>query len=237
MKNVVVPTHAIITEGTALSSALTTREREDSLFEHVAWLYALFRERIFQDDTARIIATLWPGGRPNRQSRLLELGCGPGFYSCNLARLFSELSVVGVDRCENQLQRARARARELRNCTFAHINAHELSCGDQEFDVVLASRLFTVLRDQQRVVGEIYRVLKSGGRCFIAEPRYVFWASLPLRAMWLLACVIHFRNGYREPHRARVYNAAEFADLFEEQPWKSVEIWQDGRYQYAVCQK
>jgi hypothetical protein len=55
--------------------------------------------------------------------------------------------------------------------------------------------------------------------------------------MWLLAKVIHSGNGYREPKRATVFEKDAFVRWFREQPWKSVQVWQDGRYQYAVCEK
>jgi len=80
-------------------------------------------------------------------------------------------------------------------------------------------------------------VPKSDGQCFIAEPRYALWASVPLTAMWLLASVIHSGNGYREPKKARVLKTETFAELFKQLPWKSVNVWQDGRYQYAVSEK
>jgi hypothetical protein len=28
-----------------------------------------------------------------------------------------------------------------------------------------------------------------------------------------------------------------FANLFSAQPWKKIKTWQDGRYQYALCEK
>ena len=83
----------------------------------------------------------------------------------------------------------------------------------------------------------MYRVLKPGGRCFVAEPRYAFWASIPLFAMWLLAGVMHSGNGYREPQKATVFSASAFENLFTAQPWKQIKTWQDGRYQYALCEK
>ena len=55
--------------------------------------------------------------------------------------------------------------------------------------------------------------------------------------MWLLAGVIHSGNGYREPKKARVLKTETFTELFKQLPWKSVNVWQDGRYQYAVCEK
>jgi arsenite methyltransferase len=211
----------------------------DSLFEHVAWVYVFCRERLFRDDTERIIAALWPEGRPRLGTELIELGCGPGFYSCRLAERFSDMSVTGVDRSESQLRWARERAGALglTNCRFRRINALELSYADGEFDIVLASRLFTILPEQNRAVAEMYRVLKPGGRCFIAEPRHVFRASIPLFAMWLLAGLNRSRNGYREPYKATVFSAHAFENLFPAQPWKNISVWQEGRYQYALCEK
>src|SRR5437773_1718914 len=39
-------------------------ESTDSLFERVAWLYAFCRERLFRDDTDRIISELWQTQTP-----------------------------------------------------------------------------------------------------------------------------------------------------------------------------
>jgi arsenite methyltransferase len=213
--------------------------RADSLFEHVAWVYAFCRERLFRDDTERIIATLWPNGHALAGTQLIELGCGPGFYAANLAKRFPNISVTGVDRSENQLKwaRARADADSLRNCAFVCVNVLQLPFAGAQFDVLLASRLFTVLPDCERAVAEMHRVLKPGGRGFIAEPRYALWASIPLTAMWLLARMTHSGNGYREPRKANVFSPAAFEKLFASQPWRRLRTWQDGRYQYALCEK
>jgi arsenite methyltransferase len=229
-----------LNKATTLSDSQNYRAHpRDSLFEHAAWVYAFCREHLFRDDTDRIIAALWPNAPPAPGTTLIELGCGPGFYSCRLAQRFREMSIMGVDRSEKQLKWASGRANTLRlsNCCFKRINALELSCSEAAFDVVLASRLFTILPEHAGVIAEIYRVLKPGGRCFVAEPRYAFWASIPLFAMWLIVGLIPSRNGYREPHKATVFSANAFAGLFPAQPWKKITTWQDGRYQYALCEK
>src|SRR6478672_13497295 len=82
-------------------------DSSDSLFEHFAWLYIFCRERLFRDDTERMISALWPNGKPEPGEKVIELGCGPGFYSCRLAKRFQEISVVGVDRSPSQLSWAR----------------------------------------------------------------------------------------------------------------------------------
>jgi arsenite methyltransferase len=213
--------------------------KNDSLFEHVTWAYAFCREHLFRDDTKRIIMALWPNGDPSPGTTLIELGCGPGFYSCRLGERFRGMSITGVDRSAKQVQWAceRAEALHLTNCCFKRINALKLSCPDAAFDVVLASRLLTILPEQAEVIAEMHRVLKPGGRCFVAEPRYAFWASIPLLAMWLLVGLVSSGNGYREPYKATVFSAEGFANLFALQPWKEIKTWQDGRYQYALCQK
>jgi ubiquinone/menaquinone biosynthesis C-methylase UbiE len=211
----------------------------DSLFEHFAWLYILCREKLFRDDTTRMIETLWPHGRPKPGAKLIELGCGPGFYSCNFAERFPEIEVVGVDRSPKQLAWAREKRNRLglTNCRFKSDNVLALSLADESFDVLIASRLFTVLPNRRRAVAEMHRVLRSGGRCFIAEPRWAFWASIPLFMMWVLAGMTRFTNGYREPTRARVLSTREMNRLFATQPWRRVETWREGRYQYALCEK
>jgi arsenite methyltransferase len=211
----------------------------DSLFEHFAWLYIFCREKLFRDDTKRMINALWGGGKPQAGQTLIELGCGPGFYSCRLAERFPEINVVGIDRSPKQLAWARQKRDQagLRNCRFKSDNVLELSLPDDSFDVLIASRLFTVLPNRRRAVAEMYRVLRPGGRCFIAEPRWAFWASIPLLMMWLLAGLTHFRNGYREPTRARVLSIREMNRLFATQPWRRIETWREGRYQYALFEK
>jgi len=211
----------------------------DSLFEHFAWLYIFCREKLFRDDTERMIAVLWPNAKPAPGEKIIELGCGPGFYSCGLAERFGEISVIGVDRSPSQLSWAREKrnALGLNNCRFRNDNVLELSHQDASFDVLIASRLFTVLPNRRRAVAEMYRVLSPGGRCFIAEPRWAFWASIPLFTMWLLAGLTHFKNGYREPSSARVLSIREMNRLFATQPWRKIETWRDGRYQYALCEK
>ena len=214
-------------------------ESTDSLFERVAWLYAFCRERLFRDDTDRMITALWRNQTPSPGIKVIELGCGPGFYSRKLAGRFPKIVVTGVDRSESQVRSARQRAaaQNVNNCVFQTVNALALPTADAFFDILIASRILTVLPDHKRAVTEMFRVLKPGGRCFIAGPRHAFWASLPLMAMWLLASVIHSGNGYREPRKATVLSTEAFANLFRQLPWKSVKVWQDGRYQYALCEK
>ncbi|MDQ3174933.1 MAG: class I SAM-dependent methyltransferase [Acidobacteriota bacterium] len=215
----------------------------ESLFERVHWLYAFCREHLFRDDTEQIAVGLWPDAAPPPQTRLLEIGCGPGFYSRQLAARFSQLNVTGIDRAPEQLKRARARVTEkqLNNCHFEKADVLSLKWPHASFQAVVASRLFTILPEREQALAEMHRVLHDGGRCFIAEPRSLFRAAIPLHVMWLVARLIGFcresPGSYREPRRVAIMTNRQFGALIASQPWRKVRHWHDAWYQYAICEK
>ena len=212
--------------------------RPDSLFERVAWFYALCREYLFRDHTHEIIQSLFPEEPPASGTRLLELGCGPGFYACRLSAEYPDLRTTGVDLSETLIRRAesRAAARQLSNCNFQHADAHSLPYPSASIDCIVVSRLFLIVPDKEGIVREIFRVLKPSGRCFIAEPTSGFRTRLPLAFMWLLARLTTSPAGkYREPQQADVMSPAAFEALVRTQPWSLTTLEADGWYQYAIC--
>jgi len=220
-----------------------TGGESESLFERFHWIYAFFREHLFRDDTEQIAGNLWPDAEPPLQARLLEIGCGPGFYSCRLASRFGQLQVTGIDRAGEQLGRARRRAKEKRldNCRFEKGDVLSLKWPHASFHAVVASRLFTILPEREPALAEMYRVVQPGGRCFVAEPRSMLRAAVPLHAMWLLARLVGFcresPGSYREPRRVAIMSRDEFGALIASQPWRKVRQWHDSWYQYAICEK
>ena len=212
----------------------------DSLFERCAWFYSLCREYIFRDHTPEIVQALFPFEQPQAGSKLLELGCGPGFYACRLAAELRHLETTGIDLSHNLIERAKTRARSLRltNCKFQYADAHELPFESNSIDAIVVSRLFLIVRDKERVVREIFRVLKPSGRCFIAEPTSGFRTRMPLALMWMLSRLTTSPAGkYREPQQADVMNKDDFEALIRTRAWGFMELKYDAWYQYAVCQK
>jgi len=212
----------------------------ESLFERCSWFYALCREYLFRDHTPEIAQSLFPVGGPKPGTHVLEVGCGPGFYSCRLADEYPQLQTTGIDLSDNLLQRAKRRAsrRRLLNCEFRKGDAHALPASLCHVDAVVVSRLFLIVPDRAAVVREVFRVLRPGGRCFIAEPTSGFRTRIPLSCMWILSKFPYTpAGGFREPHQADVMSRPDFANLIASQPWGSMKIEYDGWYQYAVCEK
>ncbi len=218
-------------------------EPDVAMFEQHPAIYGLWRERLFRDDTERICTSLWGAMGPAPGAIVLEVGCGPGHYARRLATRFESLLAVGIDNSEAQLRRARAKAqaRGLRGCRFERADARDLPHGTGSVDAVIVSRLFTVLRERERVMSEIHRVLRPGGRVFIAEPRSSLRTGLALELMRLAAraanLLSHSPSAPGACPPATILDQAAFAQLTESQPWSRVGHQADRWYQYAVCEK
>jgi len=212
----------------------------DSLFEGCSWFYALCREYLFRDHTHEIARALFSPDGPAPGTHVLELGCGPGFYACRLSQEYPQIHTTGVDLSQRLIARAKSRAarRSLQNCTFAHGDAHALSDPSNSIDAIVVSRLFLIVSNRETVLSEIFRILKPGGRCFIAEPTSGFRTRIPLSCMWLLSRLTSTPAGkYREPRQAEVMTVPDFSALIHSQPWGAIDLQYDGWYQYAVCKK
>jgi ubiquinone/menaquinone biosynthesis C-methylase UbiE len=97
--------------------------------------------------------------------RCLDVGCGGGDVTCELARLVGPSgSVVGTDLDETKvgLAREEASSRNLDNVSFRCAN---LANSEDEgvYDVVYARFLLSHLPDPGAAVAQIFRVLRSGG--------------------------------------------------------------------------
>ena len=130
----------------------------------------------------------------------------------------------------------------LANCHFERDDVHALARPSGSADAVLVSRLFMMLADRAQALGEIHRVLRPGGACFLAEPRSPWRAAIPLHAMWAMVYLLALGGGasprsYGERRNPVVLTDAEFGELLDSQPWSEVRRWQGRHYHYALCRR
>lgn len=222
--------------------SLTRTENESdvrNLFEDCAWLYAFCREYLFHDHMEEIVHALFPGGVPSRPASVLEVGCGPGFYSRRFAQRFPHLCVLGIDRSSRLVSfaRGRASANQLTNCRFVEGDVECLSTYVEPVDAVISSRLLLVIANSSTVMAEMFRILKPGGRLFLAEPTANFKTRLPLSAMRLVTCFTPSSRRRTVPQNAEILASRDFEDLVRSQPWSNVSIQMYGDYQCAICEK
>jgi SAM-dependent methyltransferase len=97
---------------------------------------------------------------------VLELGCGTGYFTRELAR--SRADIVAIDVSPELLEIARANCSE-RNVRYEIQNASALSYPDAVFDSVVGSSVLHHLEIEE-ALREIHRVLKAGGTIYFTEP-------------------------------------------------------------------
>ena len=98
----------------------------------------------------------------DRNLRVLDVGCGAGFFSVLLAK--EGYQVTGVDLTPDMVENARTLAEEEKtDCEFLVMDAENLRFADESFDVVISRNLTWTLPDVKSAYREWVRVLKKGG--------------------------------------------------------------------------
>ncbi len=101
----------------------------------------------------------WLAPQPGEQ--ILDLGCGDGQLTARIAA--SGASVTGLDTSPQMAAAARSRGIEV-----IEGSAESMSYPEHSFDAVFSNAALHWVRDQDAMLAEVRRVLKSGGR-FVAE--------------------------------------------------------------------
>lgn len=99
-------------------------------------------------------------------ARALDLGCGEGRFTAELARAGAQ--AIGADVAEAALRRARARHPEQE---FERIPYDgPLPWGEGSFDLVWASEVLERAGDTERFLAEVRRVLRPDGVLLVTTP-------------------------------------------------------------------
>lgn len=97
-----------------------------------------------------------------RRLKILDVGCGAGFFSILLAKEGHE--VFGIDLTPEMIENAIQLAEEENaDCCFQVMDAENPMFADETFDVVISRNLTWTLPNAEHAYGEWVRVLKTGG--------------------------------------------------------------------------
>lgn len=101
--------------------------------------------------------------------RVLDIACGPGFVALEFAK--HGRKVVGVDLTREMVKRARALARQekAKNIAFRRADADRLPFSAGSFHRVVTRASFHHFTEPERVLREMVRVMKKGGRILISD--------------------------------------------------------------------
>jgi 2-polyprenyl-3-methyl-5-hydroxy-6-metoxy-1,4-benzoquinol methylase len=114
--------------------------------------------------------------RAGRAPRVLDVGCGEGYFAAALLRAGAQ--VVGCDVAAEPLRRARASHPAL-DLRLVQPEA-PLALEDASFDVVWAGETIEHVADVAQWLSELRRVLRSGGLLLLSTPEHG-----PLSRLWI----------------------------------------------------
>ncbi|MEU3397974.1 methyltransferase domain-containing protein [Streptomyces filamentosus] len=162
-------THAA-ERSTTRETAVYTHGHHESVLRSHTW-------RTAANSAAYLLGELRPG------LDVLDVGCGPGTITADLAALVAPGRVTGVDSAGDVLDKARATAAErgLENVTFAVADVHSLDFPDDSFDVVHAHQVLQHVGDPVRALREMRRVCRPGGIVAARDSDYGAFAWYPER--------------------------------------------------------
>ncbi|MEV8427716.1 methyltransferase domain-containing protein [Streptomyces chartreusis] len=145
----------------ARETAVYTHGHHESVLRSHTW-------RTAANSAAYLLDSLKP------HMRILDVGCGPGTITADLAALVPDGQVTGVDRAPGILEQARATAagRGVPNVDFAVADVHALDFPDETFCVVHAHQVLQHVGDPVGALREMARVTRPGGLIAVRDSDY-----------------------------------------------------------------
>jgi SAM-dependent methyltransferase len=108
--------------------------------------------------------------------RVLDIGCGPGFYVSELVDRVGEAgAVVGVDISAEMLNLAKRRCEGHANVAFHEASATALPVDDSSFDAALSVQVLEFIPEIDAALAEMRRVLRPGARLVLWD---VDWSTV-----------------------------------------------------------
>lgn len=155
--------------------------------------------------------------------KILEVGCGNGYYLSLLNRLELNISLTGIDNDKAALFDAH-RFIEDEKVILIFADATKLPFKNNSFNKIICSEVIEHIKDDKKVLQEIHRVLKKGGvmvlsTCNINYP--FFWDPIN----WVLQHIFktHIKRGFWSGiwnQHLRMYEKKDVEKLAEEVNFK-----------------
>ena len=135
------------------------REHLERVYSSYAGVYDRVFGRVFQGSRESVVRNL----KVEPGERVLEVGVGTGLCLPLYPR---ECDITAIDVSQAMLDKAAARVRELdlTNVRLMKMDAGEMEFPDDSFDLVIAAYVVTAVPDHRKLLREMVRVSRRGGR-------------------------------------------------------------------------
>lgn len=135
---------------------------------------------------------------------MLDVGCGTGILIDRLNNLNGNIHYYGCDISKEMINIAKSKV-PTNNVKFAVSTAESLPYSDDMFDMVFSTSVLHFVRDREKMIGEIKRVLKSNGTFVLTD-----WCM-----RYKTIRMLNFILRYFDPAHYQCLNVDECAELLE----------------------
>lgn len=165
---------------------------------------------------------------PKKGERILDLGCGDGFYLYLLSRLNLKLILHGADYDRNAINSAKKNLDSNKvKLTQADL-MKRLPFSDEFFDGIVMSEVMEHLPDDIKCMKEARRVLKKNGRLVLSVPHInypFFWDPVN----WILQRILktHIKSGFWAGiwnQHSRLYSGESLKCALKESGFRDIKI-------------
>jgi methionine biosynthesis protein MetW len=106
--------------------------------------------------------------------KLLDIGCGDGTYTLVLKDLLKTEETVGIEISPEAVGLAKEKGIKAYQLD---IDEEKLPFEDASFDIIYCGEIIEHVFNPDRLLEEIRRTLKPGGRCIITTPNLAGWSN------------------------------------------------------------
>jgi len=169
------------------------------------------------------------------KEKILEVGCGRGFYLKTLIDVLSDLDITGIDLNKKYLSVAK-KFIDNKKVKLINADATNLPFKNETFDRIIATEILEHIPDDQKAISEMFRVLKPGGIAMITVPNKnypFFWDPLnwTLERLfhWHIPANIWWLAGLWADH-VRLYDEKELGEKIKKSGFKVQKVWYATHY-------
>lgn len=164
---------------------------------------------------------------PKKGEKILDLGCGDGFYLHLLSNLDLEIELVGSDYDKNALNSAQ---KNLNTNKIKLVQADlmkKLPFPNDYFDGIIMSEVLEHLQDDVKGMKEVRRILKKGGRVVLSVPNIdypFFWDPIN----WIIQRIFktHIKSGFWAGiwnQHLRLYSTTQVRSVLDKSGFKNIK--------------
>ncbi len=179
---------------------------------------------------ARLIRELGISGT----ERILDLGCGDGALTAQLAALAPQGSVLGIDASRGMIEAAQSHRAD--NLSFAVLDINELDF-ENEFDIVFSNAALHWVMNHEALLKNVVRALKPGGMLrfdFAGDGNCANFFSVVKEAIKLPQFARHF-SGFEWPWY--MPSVEEYQQLAGRIPFTESRVWGENADRFFADQE